>query len=219
MKSAISFTLFFILIQVAHAVTSCNLMLNPNISLTLGLPKEGIKLIDYNLYENSEKILFLSDDNEAGFLLGKSISEHFPQKKVFSTGILFQDTSIKENYTKMNLDNRAPFPFNDNSFDTIIMRKGICVCHGNYACGGFCATNDEAKVFFERVIKVLDKNNPNSLAILHGEAQLNQNFDTEWKKHFEGLEEKYNVQVFFYYIQRVNNRLLHSILVAPNAGL
>lgn len=55
----------------------------------------------------------------------------------------------------------------DNSFDLIVMNKGLGVCKGK-VCGGVDVDYNQMQKFLFKSISVLDKNNPRSLALFTG---------------------------------------------------
>lgn len=69
----------------------------------------------------------------------------------------------------LRMDNNK-MPFRPNSFDLIVMSRGLCPCHGSVSCGGIAVQRTEMTNFLVQLISVLNKNNPHSLAILTGFA-------------------------------------------------
>ncbi|OFZ18355.1 MAG: hypothetical protein A2X94_12455 [Bdellovibrionales bacterium GWB1_55_8] len=78
-------------------------------------------------YQAAEKILFLSDSGAEtdGLSLGELIADAFPSKTVVRTDLQFHESSTVGNLSTLFMDNTKPFPFKDNTFDTIVMRKGL----------------------------------------------------------------------------------------------
>lgn len=172
--------------------------------------------INFSHYEKSKSILLLSDaSNNYGFSIGEQLARKFPQKDIVISDFRYKNTSKNNNVTSMHLDNTKEMPFADNSYDTIVMRRGLCVCSGNKACGGFCSINEESYLFFRRVIKTLNKKNKNSIAILHGEHGTTKEVQDIWKGYLERLEEEFSVQVSFAYSKDKETGLLNSIIIRP----
>lgn len=126
-----------------------------------------------------------------------------PDATIFQTSIdcpkdLHTKTRGKISYR--NLDHTERFPFQDNQFDTIIMRKGLCLCKNSKkqdpstTCGGIKLNTTKCKMFFQEVARTLNKGNPNATAFLQGtfKAKVGENFSTvsfekekELEKHIE----------------------------------
>jgi hypothetical protein len=179
--------------------------------------------LDYKLFENSKKILVLSDGIKQGFNIGENLNKKFPEKEIISTGINLSSPYIsKQNLKIIEMDNTKPFTFNaepveDNSFDIILLRKGICVCNGTHTCAGFRAKSDEALNFFKEVIRILDKNNEKSIAVLHGEYGGDLEIQRIWREFLEELEHSEKVNIT-YLVQRDAElgQVLNSIIIRPN---
>ena len=80
-----------------------------------------------------------------------------------------------ESFFKAFMDNSKPFPFAANSFDLISMVSGLCLCNSSRplrTCCGVEATVAKMSLFFRRVLRILNSENPNSMAILQGEGKL-----------------------------------------------
>mgnify|MGYP003995640107 CR=1 FL=1 len=169
-------------------------------------------VLNYDLYRPYDSILFLSDgiDDTFGFRnevkniegalsLGERVSGHFPGKKVVQTDFNIVGSTTKGNLTQMHLDNTADFPFNDETFDLIVMRKGMCLCCRRQPCGGFSSKHAASKQFFTRVIESLNLKNPKAMAILHGQEKANPKVVERWKRVAEELEQAYDVDISFGY--------------------
>lgn len=66
----------------------------------------------------------------------------------------------------MQMDNTQEFPLESNSFDLIVMRKGLCQCHAGTCCGGIKANVAEGARFLMEVSRILNKQNPAAAAYL-----------------------------------------------------
>lgn len=57
------------------------------------------------------------------------------------------------------IDNRAPLPFRDGSFDLILMMNGLCYCEviKGSACCGVSYSNESDYSFLREVVRVLDR--------------------------------------------------------------
>lgn len=74
------------------------------------------------------------------------------------------------NTTFLNLDNVAGlFPFENEFFDVIAMRKGLCFCLStDQSCGGLIYDTPATTTFFKEVVRVLNKKNPDAAVFLTG---------------------------------------------------
>lgn len=164
---------------------------------------------NFDHYHQSQNILFLSEGSST---LAFELSQAYPSKNVVSTDVRYTGTEVKnENWSTVGMDNRDPFPFKNNEFDTIIMRRGLCICNGSRCCAGFevninnsdtldsnsFTNNRQAKNFFSEVVRVLDKTRPHSRAVLHGSYRVNEFVQQSWRSIFEELEAGYPIEVNF----------------------
>lgn len=154
--------------------------------------------VQADLYSESNKILLLSD-RPFDISVGDILAQKFPQKEITGTDYGYEGSVAAANYLKLQMDNTKRFPFESDHFDTIVLRRGMCVCNAGKACAGFCATTEEAKFFFREVIRVLDKSNPKSRAILHGSYRVTEEILDTWKRYMSELEAEYPVLVSFHY--------------------
>lgn len=109
-------------------------------------------------YESFRNILFLSDAGKAGRFLNQTKND---SQLVVSSDFSF-NTGIQ-----LRVDNNR-LPFRSNSFDLIVMNRGLCPCKSAVACGGIDTQKAPMKRFLEQVVDILDKDNPKSLALLTG---------------------------------------------------
>jgi hypothetical protein len=115
------------------------------------------------------RILMLAD----GIFLDDSveIATHYPRKSVVGTDITISRSffSPSPNLVVSELDIRKPFPFNEGSFDLVYLRSGLCHCRSDTeTCCGIEETDVAITHFFSEVIRMLNKKQSHSLAILHG---------------------------------------------------
>lgn len=82
-------------------------------------------------------------------------------------------------YTVKNVDNLKEFPFQPGEFDTVLAMRTLCKCTSqDLTCGGVC--NSTLRAFLGETMKVLDRTNPLSIAVLH---QGPRSYDIEeWSK-------------------------------------
>jgi hypothetical protein len=118
----------------------------------------------YDQYQNFnyggfQKILFL---NDAG--VGGRLFENSPQAA--GRLVVSSDFQMSPGVTA-RVDNNN-LPFRSNSFDLIVMNRGLCPCHSAVACGGIDTKREPMKKFLQNAIQILDKNNPRSLALFTG---------------------------------------------------
>jgi hypothetical protein len=175
----------------------------------------GRSIIDAH-YEQAQNILLLGDSAVENFSMGERLATQFPNKLVVSTDYLFQGGRRVGNFIQMHLDNLREFPFPNNSFDVVVARRGLCICRGCTACAGFNSMNHEAYGFFDRVIRTLNKRNPNAIAILHGEYGTTPHVQRVWLDFLAELEEEYRVQAYFLYPSN-SQEILNSIVIRPRA--
>lgn len=124
-------------------------------------------------FEKAQDVLVLADTFETPFALAEEIREAFPQTHVYKTSLScpekLHNTEMKPGIKAVRVDHREEFKFEDNQFDVITMKNGLCCCNGPEAsCAGIGFTQDRALLFFSEVVRVLNKNNPNAVAFLQG---------------------------------------------------
>ncbi len=109
-------------------------------------------------YEQFNHILFLSDGGKAGLALAKRKKPH---QLIVSSDFRMADG------VNLQIDNNK-LPFRSDSFDLVLMNRGLCPCHSAIACGGIDTKKEPMKKFLSGVIDILNKNNPDSLALVTG---------------------------------------------------
>ncbi len=126
--------------------------------------------VDLGLYRDARSILLLGDGSKSQVTdrLGPLLAREFPKKWVVSADLEVGENLLIRNWSTIQINHVERFPVNDNSFDRIILRKGLCQCHSSSCCAGFSPHGPQAKQFFREVIRTLDKRNPNAFAVLHG---------------------------------------------------
>ena len=192
-----------------YGLDSCSLRLEPYALALID------NTIEPRLFKNSKKILVLSDGaTSQDVSIAEMLYSLFPNKKIYSTDFAIKGTSSYKNFISMFMDNRKDFPFADNSMDTILLRKGLCRCNGTHCCAGFVPNTKESNHFFSEVIRVLDTDNPHSVALLHGSFNLTQDIEQVWKKVLTKLEKKRKVKIDFIYGDK-NHMFFQLIRIRP----
>ncbi|MBC7742548.1 MAG: hypothetical protein H7061_10135 [Bdellovibrionaceae bacterium] len=105
-----------------------------------------------------KKILLLSDAGRGALEL--------ESRKTSEQLLISTDINQKPGVNLIADNNKLPF--RENSFDFIYLNRGLCPCRGAIACGGINTQRDSMTSFLNSIIHMLDKKNPNSLAILTG---------------------------------------------------
>ncbi|OFZ18949.1 MAG: hypothetical protein A2X94_13450 [Bdellovibrionales bacterium GWB1_55_8] len=170
--------------------------------------------VDAAPYAHADTVLFLSDSSQTtvnGLSLGSAIAEAYPEKSVVRTDFAFAD-EITGNLSTRYMDNTKPFPFPDNSFDVIVMRRGLCICHGSRVCGGFLPISEESRQFFSEVTRVLNKKNPRAKAVLEGGYGVFPNVENAWREIGEQLEQTQGVSMEIFTSPWGG---FHSIAISP----
>lgn len=142
----------------------------------LSLLQLGYKDTDLMFYkqENPQNILFLGDyysEEEGQISLADHIGESLGTTTwIYKTDMAIKDKKINGNIVEQHLDHKKDFPFEDNQFDYIIGRKILCLCEkGSNSCGGIdFASFENQKSFWKEIIRVLNKRNIKSYALIHG---------------------------------------------------
>ena len=155
-------------------------------------------LEDISFYRNYSRILFLSDgQQEVWESLAEQVAQYYPEKSVVKTDVsIVGEHMTLPNLKSMFLDNSKPMPFDDNSFDLVVMKRGICLCHSpNCTCGGIIMTQESTQAFLSEVSRILDKNSANSLAFLHGDYGQTRETLNMWVKAGQFVMEKERVVI------------------------
>jgi hypothetical protein len=115
------------------------------------------------------------------------------------------------------IDNTRPLKLRDNSQDVVLMKKGLCFCEDPVArkrsCGGIPNSIEGMTAFLMENARVLNKENPYAIAILHG-GVYNDRGDVTYKmaeKAAKAVMEKMNVSITFAY-QREDGARTHIII-------
>lgn len=190
---------------------------DPLLMKYVGFGWEGTGNVDLSSYERYERILFVSDslNSQKTLSLGKLVSEKYPHKNITSTDFNYQGPAQIGSLKAVSQDNNARFNFPDQSFDLVVLRYGLCVCHGEKCCGGFSPKSPEAEAFFFEVVRVLDRNNLRSQVVLHGDFGISPFILDEWKKFLRRVENKYNVNATIYFRQAGASEFFYSIGIRP----
>jgi len=127
-------------------------------------------------YQNASKILFLGDGFDFKDESLAEVTERFTRQDalILKTSL---DCPIKKDGTRegkivfKKLDHTQKFPFDSNEFDTVVMNRGLCFClNRRTSCGGIAFSKSEFKGlgFFREVVRVLNKKNPQAVAVMTG---------------------------------------------------
>ncbi len=137
----------------------------------MGLEAKGIEVQwhsfdPYGLFNfrKHQNIAFLSDGGNS-----------FPAKLLpENRGKNFISTDIDPARGSDLIADNNHLPFKDDSLDLILLNRGLCQCRPTpkscMTCGGVAPKAKDMRNFLRSVGRVLDKQNPNSLALLTGFA-------------------------------------------------
>lgn len=106
-------------------------------------------------FRHYKSVLFLSDGDRSQDYF------HDDEQTMFVSSDIRQTKGIQ-----VVADNNK-LPFADNSFDLIILNKGICVCRGHHSCGGIAMQKLAMRQFAEQMLRILNKQR-SSLGIFTG---------------------------------------------------
>ena len=109
-------------------------------------------------YSNFDKILFLSDNGKAN---------NVRLKYSMTSKLILSSDFNSSSGVNIRLDNNK-LPFAEQSFDLILMNRGLCHCTGSNCCAGIDSNKFAMKKFLKTVINLLDSSNSQSMAILTG---------------------------------------------------
>lgn len=152
---------------------------------------------DSAFYRPFDSILFLSDGDTSG--LADRVAKRFPEKRIVKAndGFLmgyWASPKASPLLERVEMDNTLRFPFEDDSFDAIIMRHGLCFCGGDeVSCAGISTRIGPARHFFGETARTLNKENARSLAILQGEAGSASPAAETWSAAAEWVENEYHL--------------------------
>jgi hypothetical protein len=119
------------------------------------------KYHEFPLYGFND-ILFLSDGHQAEKNLITDREHQF---------IISSDFNNYPGVHVMADNNKLPFA--DNSFDFILMNRGLCICHGGTSCGGIQTQKEHMLNFIEQIVRIINKKR-SSLGIFTGYSYKNQ---------------------------------------------
>ena len=167
-------------------------------------------------YEDAKSILFLSDGRDEQLVerLGPVIAKEFPKKTVVSAELNVVENGFVNNWGLIKIDNTERFPVKDNAFDRIVLRKGMCVCHGGRCCAGFNPASKEARSFLTEVIRILNKKDPHAMAVLHGMHDVGMPEIWAWTTFLDEIVKHEPVKYRMMYDRQ---GLFHSILIQPKS--
>jgi hypothetical protein len=123
-------------------------------------------------YQRANQILFLGDGFDKFWTpLAEEVQSFVPSRvKIYKTDIESPEEYSTENLVFKQLDHRDFWDLHSNLFDVIVMKRGICHCYNRYkTCAGVSTKSiDEPFRFISEVIRVLNKNNSESIAWIGG---------------------------------------------------
>ncbi len=180
-----------------------------------GMLGEYSNKIQAAFYEDAKSILFLSDGRDEKLVerLGPAIAKEFPKKYVVSAELNVVEDGFVNNWGLIKIDNTEPFPVNDNAFERIVLKKGMCVCHGGKCCAGFTPASKEARSFLSEVVRILNKNDPHAMAVLHGMHDVGMAEIWAWTTFLDEIAKQEPIK---YKMMMDRQGLFHSILIQPD---
>jgi hypothetical protein len=120
-------------------------------------------------YQPYARMVFLSDGIPTRWQsLAEPIAQRLPDKLVVKGDYEIEGVHQHGNLTAMHIDNRLRLPLASGSADLVVMRRGMCLCHGSKMCGGLHPDVPAMRRFFGEVYRLLDPQNPKAVAYLHG---------------------------------------------------
>ncbi len=128
---------------------------------------------DFDPYRDVSAILFLGDgfnktDYSLTEIVGSIVSK---DTKIYRSDIECTQNEVQLNIVSCYANHQRPLPWDDDQFDTIVLRRGLCHCHScEISCGGILNDFNSMKKFIFHVSRVLNKKNHSSSAFLHGET-------------------------------------------------
>lgn len=183
-------------------------------------PGKDLSRLDLSLYRDVKSVLFLSDglSDPDWFSLGKRVSEAYPAKRVVSGDFNYRGPRKAGNLELASVNNLNRFPFESDSFDMVVLRRGLCVCDDRRCCGGFSPLSLYAKNFFREAVRVMNKANPRAKVILHGSYGVTDNVVRGWTKYLEEIEEETGVRATLYFEGADDHFLMIGIVPGPSNG-
>lgn len=179
----------------AHAkFDECSHPFAPN-AFAFSLPEKDEEDFVAN-FQGFSKMLFLAEGENP--FHAKVVARKMRKAKVVTGDIHVLDPSGREyfkldeipNLQQVYADNTKRLPFADSSFDLVFMRKGLCHCHcTTTSCGGIQRNFSARRNFLSEAMRVLDKRNPKSTALLHGVFGMTEEDVREYQDAFASLPE------------------------------
>lgn len=131
-----------------------------------------------DFYAGYPNILFLGDGSN-GYRKTREFAAAYPDQKFISSDFNYRGMTPDDthnNLVKFQVDHRRALPFEDNSQDMILLKRGLCTCFDQcQTCGGLDLGNNSQVIgFFQEVIRIMNKQNPKARAILHGDYFENE---------------------------------------------
>jgi hypothetical protein len=160
---------------------------------------------NYN-YEAFDRVLFLNDGGKAAQLVTPTRTDQL----FISTDFAWDKVNVPEaRISRVQIDNNQ-IPFKKNSFELIVMNRGLCPCRGTITCGGIDTKKAPMKKFLVSAIDLMNAENPNSIALFTGfyfPGIFQKKLPTLWRQILNEIQSQYPALEF---------RLLQSSTQYPN---
>lgn len=160
------------------------------------------------MYAPYPKILFLG---EGEAIHAGAVHAAYPKKIVYAADIIYQPpfAEVAPNFFKVYMDNTRPFPFKADSFDAVIMQRGLCACEKpDLSCGGIPLSIDGMHDFLTQVARVLNKRNSASVSFLEGGNETKEVFE-KWIKASDEVMSENPVRVSFVVEPKEKGQAIH----------
>jgi hypothetical protein len=161
---------------------------------------------------SSGTVLDRIDPQQANVIAGNISGEPLPEPQI---GV--NPTGVRL------IDNSKPFNLSDNSQDIITMGRGLCYCRTPESshpssCGGVIGTLEGMTRFLMENARVLNKENPHAIALLHGGVSRNSRLMEAQslklaEKAAKAVMEKFPVEITFVYARDFGTR--DHIVIQP----
>ncbi|NDG84681.1 MAG: hypothetical protein EBX52_06535 [Proteobacteria bacterium] len=171
--------------------------------------------IEGALYEDAKTILCLSDGRDKDLIerMGPALAKEYPKKTVVSAELNVVQNGFVNNWGLFRIDNTERFPVKNNSFDRIVLRRGMCVCHEGRCCAGFKPASADARNFLGEVVRILNKNDPHAMAVLHGMVDVGMAEIFAWSAFLDEISKTAPIR---YRMMMDHQGMFHSILIQPS---
>jgi hypothetical protein len=149
-------------------------------------------------YEPYSRVVFLGDGLPNQWRsLAELIHQVFPDKLVVKGDFEIPGTFRSGNFVAMHMDHNHRLPIPSGSVDLVLMRRGLCLCHGATLCGGLRPHVPTMRRFFADVYRTLDPSNPNAVAYLQGSAGPSTRVETFRQAAAEAMTRDPRIRVEF----------------------